>query len=226
MLQKKFFIKDALSQGWEKTRKNLKVLLPMYLLFGIIYILPELLAEVTGPGVHVTLNLLLLPVYALMFLGLIKVSLDLLSGGEARVSDLFSQKRLILRYLIASIIFAAATTAGFFLFILPGVYLAIRFGFFGHFIIDEECGTIESLKNSWKITGGSELNLLLLGLLASVLNFLGALAFLIGLLITSPLTMNALAFAYYKLKGGPDEFPGEEEVEEGVGVYDDFELPG
>ena len=43
---------------------------------------------------------------------------------------------------------------GICLFIIPGIYLALRLQFFTAFIVEEDTGIIESLKRSWEITRG------------------------------------------------------------------------
>jgi uncharacterized membrane protein len=82
---------------------------------------------------------------------------------------------------------------------LPGIYFAIRFYFFIYFIVDKKAGIIESLKRSWEITKGQAWNLFLFNLVLFGINLLGVICFLIGLLVTLPITGVATAFVYRKL---------------------------
>jgi len=83
--------------------------------------------------------------------------------------------------------------------IIPGIILSIRLSFFDYFIVDRNSKIIESLKKSWEITKGNTWNLFLLYLLLGLINFLGALALMIGLFWSIPTTMLAQAFVYRKL---------------------------
>ena len=49
---------------------------------------------------------------------------------------------------IASIIMGIAVAIGIFLLIVPGIYLAIRLQFYSAYIVEEDCGIIESLQKS------------------------------------------------------------------------------
>ena len=88
---------------------------------------------------------------------------------------------------------------GIILLIILGIILAIKFQFFGYFIVDKGDGPIEALKKSSAITTGAKWNLFLLYLLLLLINLLGAIFLLIGLFVTIPTTMVAIAFVYRKL---------------------------
>jgi len=88
---------------------------------------------------------------------------------------------------------------GLILFIIPGIYLGIRFQFFNCFIVDQKTGVIESLRRSWQITQGNTWNLFLFGLLLAGINILGLLCLIVGLFITIPTTTIAYIFVYRKL---------------------------
>jgi hypothetical protein len=55
------------------------------------------------------------------------------------------------------------------LFILPGIFIGIRFSLFSYFIIDQNAGVIESLKMSYKVTENHTWNLFLLCLLVAII---------------------------------------------------------
>jgi len=132
-------------------------------------------------------------------LGLIKISLKLCDGEEAKFSDLISQYKLFFRYLFASFIYGLITFLGFILLIVPGIILLIRLGFFDYLIIDKNSKIIESLKRSWEITKGNTWNLFLLYFLFALINILGAFALIVGLFWSIPTTVVARTFVYRKL---------------------------
>ncbi len=103
-------------------------------------------------------------------------------------------------YLAETIIFGLAVMLGFVLLIIPGilVYLAYQFG--DYIVIDRHLGPIEALKESARITRGYRWELLWLFLMIIGLNILGALALLVGLLVTIPVSWLAIVRAYRTLE--------------------------
>ena len=79
------------------------------------------------------------------------------------------------------------------------ILLYLKFMFFSYYIVDKNSDIIESLKLSNEVTKGEKMSLFLLSLILGLVNIAGALALGIGLLITIPLTMLAMAAAYRRL---------------------------
>ena len=91
-------------------------------------------------------------------------------------------------------------TIGFLLLILPGIYLSVRWYLFPWVLVDKGVGPFEALRQSWEMTRGSFWNLFLLGFLLCVINILGTMALLIGLLVTIPLSIVAVGHVYRQLE--------------------------
>jgi uncharacterized membrane protein len=134
-----------------------------------------------------------------MRIGLIKITLKFCDNEKAKIFDLFSSYSLIFKYLIGLIIYSLIVGVGLILLIAPGIIWGIQFQFFSYFIIDKGLGPIEALKKSSEITKGVKWDLFLFDLLLGLINVLGVLAFLIGLLVTFSIAMIAKAFVYRKL---------------------------
>ena len=94
---------------------------------------------------------------------------------------------------------------GFLLLIIPGIIWAIGFQLAPYFVVDKGMDPLEALKKSWAATRGAKWNLFLFGLLLGLINMLGFLALMVGLLFTLPLSMVAMAYVYRKLavQAGP-----------------------
>ena len=133
--------------------------------------------------------------YLSMKIGFSKMQLDIYDRGDSKFDVLFSRFGAILRYLVATWLYAMMVVVGLGFFVIPGIYLALRY-FFYPYAIAENKGIIESLKISAKLTCGSKLKILALIFLTGIVNSLGAAAFGLGLLITIPATGLAFAFAY------------------------------
>lgn len=119
---------------------------------------------------------------------LIPAGAVLIGGGMVS----FSEGGVSLEGLSTTIVIAV-------LLALPAIYLALRWSMVRFAIVDgADVGA--SLKQSWHMTRGALPKLILFAVAAVALNILGAIPFGIGLFLTIPLTMLALAHVYLKLK--------------------------
>ena len=84
--------------------------------------------------------------------------------------------------------------------IVPGIIWAIKFQYYGYFIVDKGLGPIKALEASSELTDGIKWDLFLFGLLLFCINILGLLCLLIGSFATVPTTMLAYTFVYRKLE--------------------------
>ncbi len=91
-----------------------------------------------------------------------------------------------------------------FLFLLGAgildIIVTVKLQFWSWIMVDQNSGVIDSLRKSWKITEGTNINLLLLSLILSLINILGVLALVMGLLVTVPVTTLATAYVYRQLE--------------------------
>jgi uncharacterized membrane protein len=108
---------------------------------------------------------------------------------------------ILLRYFGTTILVAVCVVVGFILLIVPGIILSLALIFALYVVIEKKMGPVEAVKESMRLTKGHRLNLLGLMLALILLNLLGLLALVVGLLVTVPVTMFALAHAYRTLSG-------------------------
>lgn len=135
-------------------------------------------------------------------LGLVRVGLNLVSGKEVSVGQLFGEGRKLLPAVGASLLFALMVMVGFVLLIAPGIYLMLRYGQFMNAMVDRNLGVIESLKYSSSITTNNRLNLLLLGLLSIAIFIAGVLALVMGLIFAYPLIWMSWMVAFRWMQYG------------------------
>ena len=82
------------------------------------------------------------------------------------------------------------------------IWIAIRLQFYQYFIVDDECGAIDSLKQSFIMTD-THINLLLQFILCVLaINCLGLLFFGIGIVFTVPFSLLSMTILYLSLKRG------------------------
>jgi len=200
----KFSKSEAIKYGWSVMKANFLFFLGLMLAIVAVNIVTS---SITGlfekvPFVYFILTIAFMFVGFIMNLGLLKIVLKFYDKQKPSFADLYRHYRLVLKFFLASIVVGFAVVVGLILFILPGIYLGIKLQFFSYFIVDKKMGSIEAIKASWAATSGSFWNLFLFALLCLGVNILGLMALGIGLLLTLPTTMMAIAYVYCKLSGG------------------------
>lgn len=201
----KFSKKEAIVFGWNLFRSNFWFYLGVIATVGIISWLPEYMRSKLPENAHLlknTYQLFGIIISSIVTLGFIRIILNSIDGKRLEYSDLFKNYRFIFNYWIAEIIGGLITVAGFFLFIIPGIILAVKFQFIDYFIVDKGQGPIEAVKSSWRITKGIKWQLFLFGLMIIGINLLGLLALGVGVIISYPVTALAQAYVYRKLTKG------------------------
>lgn len=119
----------------------------------------------------------------------------------ARLNTLWSlENKPFWKYAGANILVSIIVIIGFILLIVPGVIAMLGLMFTKYLVVDRKLGPVEALKESWRITKGHRLKLLGFVVLIMVLNIAGAVALLVGLLVTIPLTMLVMAHVYRTLE--------------------------
>jgi len=185
---------EAVRVGWETTTKNLGLLAVAIAIVMAIGIMPAVASDSwVVQAVAWVLN-------TAVGLGVLRIALRFVDGEKGELVDLFSTLPLIPQYLIASIIIAPIVAVGFVLLIIPGVYWAVRLYMFPWVMVDKGVGPFEALRQSWEITRGSFWNLFGLFILLFGINLLGMIALVVGLLVTIPLSIVAVGYAYRRLE--------------------------
>jgi len=135
-------------------------------------------------------------------LGIIRVALNIIDGKSYSIGTLFSQGSCTLRAFLAQILFGLMVGVGILLLIVPGIYLALRFGQYQNAIVDKKMGIFESFSYSARITQNTKMPLLGLYIVLFFINVGGAIALLVGLIFTIPLTTLAGILAYRWMQHG------------------------
>tara|TARA_B100000315_G_scaffold222771_1_gene227058 strand:+ start:53 stop:529 length:477 start_codon:yes stop_codon:yes gene_type:complete len=86
------------------------------------------------------------------------------------------------------------------LMIIPAIYLSVRLQFYEYFLIDEECGILESIKKSADISKGYVLELFILGAILALIVLISIVPLGLGLILSIPLSTVATSYIYLKLK--------------------------
>lgn len=191
MIKHNFSITDIFVSAWESTKKNAWFLFIVTIAAGAIM------------GATSRIPVISQFVSFIISISVMTVSLVIVHGKTPNYDDLlksFKNHKIMWHYFLASILCALIVLVGFIALILPGIYLAVRLQFYKLLIIEnEDLSPVDALKKSMEMTDGHFWNLLGFTFAVIILNILGALFFMVGLLITIPVSMIASAYLYKKL---------------------------
>ncbi|MDA8611953.1 DUF975 family protein [Flavobacteriaceae bacterium] len=134
-------------------------------------------------------------------LGLCFFFLNLVRGQETRFELLFEGFKPLLTVLLSYAIIAALTIVGLILLIVPGIIVALGFSMTYYVIADDPEITFQvALEQSWKLTDGYKMELLVLNLRFIPWYFLGLLCLIVGVFAVIPWHNTTLALYYEHLK--------------------------
>jgi len=220
-------IEESIRFGWVKTREHSTLIFKALLtLFGV-QIAEQIVARVlvgTLEGAVAAVILLVLTV--VLAIGFTNIVLKLAEGKHATYQDLVPPLAVWLSYLGAALLavlisvlpllaallvclVAIATlpqmlAMGVCVFVaaaalVASVYLGLRYAFVRFAILDDT-DIIKSLRTSAHLSKGIKWWLIAFTIVIVLLNLLGALLFLVGLLVSMPVTLFAFAHVYVKMR--------------------------
>ena len=113
------------------------------------------------------------------------------------------------KFLGASILLMLAIAIGFVLLIVPGIIFTLMFMFTTFIVIERELGPIQAMTESNRLTHGNRWSLFGFLLLIVLVNLLGLVVLLVGLLVSIPVSTLAFVHAYRVLGGKAGTLPAD-----------------
>ena len=113
-------------------------------------------------------------------------------------NDLWHPQQFI-NYLATRLLTGVVFIIGLILLIVPGVMAGLMFMFAPYIVVDKGLGPVEAMRESKRITDGHKWSLLGLVAVLALINILGLICLIVGLLVTVPITSLALVHAYRTL---------------------------
>ncbi|MGD0951457.1 MAG: hypothetical protein ABR985_03535 [Methanotrichaceae archaeon] len=201
----RFFSKsEAVLFGWNTLKKNFGFFLGMLAIVVAINLLVGLVmssfSEEAPKVLVIAVSAISWILDLLISMGVIRITLKFCDQEQATYRDLFSAYRLLLNYLVGSIVYGIMVAIGFVFLIAPGIYLAVKYQFYDYLIIDKGMGPIDAIKRSGVLTEGVKRNLVLFWLALVGINILGMIALGVGLIATVPVSWLANAYVYRRLQ--------------------------
>ncbi|MEK7122933.1 MAG: hypothetical protein AAB855_03695 [Patescibacteria group bacterium] len=213
---KAFPRKEFMGAVWPLVKKYFWIFVGILFIQQILINLPSIITGVLqfvykipeDEPISSSLNFIVTTAISIMLqAGLVAIALKTIAGGTPAIADLFSQTRVFLRYLGASILYGLIVFGGFLLLIFPGVMWFLKFSLWPYFLVDQNVGVIESLKMSARATKGYKPSLLVFYIYLGALNLLGVAALFLGLFVTAPITLLAIAWVYRRLSAASSVQP-------------------
>ncbi len=137
--------------------------------------------------------------FAGMEVGLLQICLAVHQGKEVTFRDAFSSFAPGPIFLVGQMLYLAMVLVGFVFILIPGVYLGIRFAWFGFCFLEREGNLAQSFRRSATMSAGSEISLFYFFVFLILLNLVGASLLGLGLIITVPLTVLMMTSVYRQL---------------------------
>ena len=203
----RFSIGQALAVGWNRFLANIG---PMALYALVVWSISALLSlpgRDSGGVATFLFGVVSLVVGQLISIGWIRLALDVVDGRRVTAASITASFRVLLPYAVAAIIFSLALAVGLVLLVVPGIVVAVVFGFYGWVIVDRGSDPVAALRRSAALTEGERWHLFGFGLTLLALNVLGLLVLLVGVLVTSGVSLLALAHVYRQLQGSQEAAP-------------------
>ena len=170
-----------LGEGWALVQADLG----NYLLISLIFLLLNGVPFIQGAliaGFHI-------------------YTINKLAGRKPEIAEIFKGFKFFGAALLASLLIAFFTFLGTIALIIPGLVIAAMYKFTYLFIVDKRMGFWEAMKASHNVVRNDYFGFTIFLIAAFLVNVVGFLCLIVGLMVTVPLTFAAITAAYRDLVG-------------------------
>lgn len=172
-------IRQAVREGWTQFLKRPGYLFVLSVsVFGLFIMASAQNAAYTALG-------------AILYAGYLTLLLRHMRGQPFSFDDLFVVDNRWIYFAFLLMIKGFFILLGLVLFVVPGVYLALKWSFAELLVIDKGMRPMEALRASSEMTQGIRFKLLLFTVVAILITFVGLLALVVGVIVSG--TVVALA---------------------------------
>jgi hypothetical protein len=189
--------------GWRLFKSHASVFVVSMLLLFLSWVVLEIAVVFLhrlGLAVWLVIHLVWLFLFSGMLVGLHVMALKSVDDEIPRVGDLFGSLERGPTYLLALSIYCLAVSGGLVLLIVPGIYLAVRYCLFAQIITDTSASAVLALRKAAVLAHGNWASLGALFLIAFLLNIAGMALLGVGLVISFPVSLLAIAGFYRSLQ--------------------------
>ena len=164
-----------------------------------------LLEGLNDPKFGILINIFAFFINIIASYNLTKITLKIYENHHVNfkeILDIASDKKeikKILKWVLGQALYGLIILLGFLLFIVPGIYFAVKYNFVRYIMIEKNIGIIEAFKESAKITNGHEWQLISFSLVSFLVTFVGLILLIVGVIPAYMLILIASAYVYKKL---------------------------
>ena len=170
-----------IGEGWELVKADMGT----YVLISLIFFLLNGVPFIQGA----------------MIAGFHIYTMKKIMGRPAEFGDLFKGFNFFIPTLVAAILIGLFTFLGTLLCIIPGLVVAAMYKFTYLFIVDKRMDFWPAMEASHAVVKNDYFGFTMFLLLAVLVNLLGALCCIVGLLVSIPVTFAAITVAYREIVG-------------------------
>ena len=170
-----------IGEGWELVKQDMG----NYILISLIFFLLNSVPFIQGAliaGFHI-------------------FTMKKLMGRRAEFGDLFKGFNFFIPTLVASLLIGLFSCVGFLLCIIPGLVVTSMYKFTYLFIVDKRMDFWPAMQASHDVVKNDYFGFTMFLLLAVLVNILGFLCCIVGLLVTIPVSIAAITVAYKEIVG-------------------------
>jgi len=201
MDEERLDIGGAIRYGWRTMVDNMLFFVVLALIFFVASGVFSGIGGALGryPAITIICGLLGFFVGVYIHVATVYITLKVYKGEKPEFADIFGANRFYWRFLLADLLYGLIVMIGFILCIIPGIYLLIKYHFYGYIMIEQDAGVMDSLKLSWDITKGAWWDLFLLFILCWLIMLAGFILCGVGALFAWPIVIMAIVYAYKRI---------------------------
>ena len=191
---------NLLKRGWELLKKYFAIMVMTWLVaMGIQMLISWSAGLVEESVLEIPMTVVYIILSVILSAGWLGIHIAVAQEKEVKVSDLFKQVAVSGKYFLAQLVVGLIVFAGLLLFIVPGIYWSLKYTFVPYLVIGKKVGVGKALRLSGQMTEGIKWKLLSFMMITLLFNLGGLMLFVVGVLITGPITYLAIASLYVVL---------------------------
>ncbi|MFQ3574050.1 MAG: hypothetical protein SNJ53_05400 [Thermodesulfovibrionales bacterium] len=191
-------IKSYFSRGWDLFRSNMGLFIGFTVVLFLIHTILAFI-PIVGP---ITSWLISTPLMAGFYFG----GFSLMRNEQIEFKVFFRGFSLFLPLFLAGLVTSIFIVIGYVLLVIPGIYLMVAYVFTIPLVADKKMEFWQAMETSRKLITKKWFSFFLFCLCIVLLNIVGTLALLVGLLFTVPMTFCIIAAAYDDIIGIGDRY--------------------
>lgn len=205
-----FDLGRAFSYAWNKFQKNAGPLILVMIVAFVGIIVASIFSAIVrasfGSGLFSTLfafgvtQVLLFVVSSVLQIGVYRSSLAVTAGEPIDIGRVFSSDQLG-PFIIGSLLYGLMVGVGTIFCILPGIALAFLGFFWPYYVLDQNQAPVDAIKSSFSLVNSNLGQMIPFAIVAFIVYAIGAVLCGVGLLVSAPVVLIAVAYAYRTLNG-------------------------